>query len=87
MDKMLEPETLANLSVSERRKLLRALVAMEQDATPAPGSSWKWDAILVFIVVSCVLLAADRAGAAAVADTARRTGRRHASGPADQGTG
>jgi len=55
---MLEPEGLAKLSVSERRRLLRALVALEQDATPAPGSSWKWDAVLVFIVASCVLLAA-----------------------------
>src|SRR5215470_5457975 len=58
MDTMLEPERLAKLSVSERRKLLRALVALEQDATPPPGSSWKWDAVLVFIVASCVLLAA-----------------------------
>src|SRR5258707_9280597 len=57
MDKMLEPEMLASLSVSERRKLLRPLVALEQGATPSPGSSWKWDAILVFIVVSCILLA------------------------------
>ena len=57
MDKMLEPEMLASLSVSERRKLLRTLVALEQDATPTPGSSWKWDAILVFIDVSCILLA------------------------------
>jgi hypothetical protein len=58
MDNTPELETLANLSVSERRKLLRALVALERDATPRPGSSWKWDAILVFIVVSCLLLAA-----------------------------
>ncbi len=58
MDKKLEPETLASLSVSERRKLLRALVALEQDAAPTQASSWKWDAILVFIVVSCILLAA-----------------------------
>ena len=58
MDNTLEPETLASLSVSERRQLLRALVALEQDATPAPGSNWKWDAILVFIVASCIMLAA-----------------------------
>src|SRR5258706_14293419 len=57
MDKMLEPEMLASLSVSERRKLLRTLEALGQDGTPTPGSSWKWDAILVFIVVSCSLLA------------------------------
>jgi hypothetical protein len=58
MDQMLETEGLAKLSASERRKLLRALVALEQDAKPTPGSSWKWDAVLVFIVASCVLLAA-----------------------------
>jgi hypothetical protein len=58
MAKILDPETLANLSASERRELLRRLLALERDGTPAPGSSWKWDAILVFIVVSCVLLAA-----------------------------
>ena len=58
MDKIFEPETLANLTAPERRDLLRRLVALERDAPPAPGSGWKWDAILVFIVVSCVLLAA-----------------------------
>lgn len=58
MDKLPERETLARLSASERRKLLRALMALEQDNAPTPASSWKWDAILVFIVFSCIALAA-----------------------------
>jgi len=58
MDDTVNLELLANLSKSERRKLLSALVAIEQQSGPAPGSSWKWDAVLVFIVASCILLAA-----------------------------
>jgi hypothetical protein len=58
MDDTVNFEVLANLSQAERRKLLRALVAMEQQSAPAPGSSWKWDAVLVFIVGSCIVLAA-----------------------------
>jgi hypothetical protein len=58
MDDTVNLDGLANLSRAERRKLLRALVAMEQQSEPAPGSSWKWDAVLVFIVGSCILLAA-----------------------------
>jgi hypothetical protein len=58
MDDSIDLEGLANLSTSERRKLLRALVALEQEDAPTPGSSWKWDAVLVVIVASCILLAA-----------------------------
>jgi hypothetical protein len=58
MDSILDPQVLARLSPAERRKLLRALVALEHDAAPAPGSGWKWDAALVLIVGSCLLLAA-----------------------------
>jgi len=58
MEKILDADALAALSVSERRKLLRMLVALEEEAAPAPGSSWRWDAILVFIVGSCIVLAA-----------------------------
>ncbi len=58
MKNMLDPEELAKLSAAERRTLLRTLVALEQDATPPPGSSWKWDAVLVFIVAGCIVLAA-----------------------------
>ncbi len=58
MEHALNHESLANLSPAERRELLRALVALEQQSAPAPGSSWKWDAVLVFIVGSCIVLAA-----------------------------
>jgi hypothetical protein len=58
MEKILDADALAALSVRERRKLLRMLVALEEEAAPAPGSSWRWDAILVFIVGSCIVLAA-----------------------------
>jgi hypothetical protein len=58
MDNMLDADALAALSVTERRRLLRALVALEKEAAPAPGSNWKWDAILVFIVGICIVLAA-----------------------------
>src|SRR5215469_13196937 len=58
MDDTLNHEQLASLSPAERRKLLRALVALEQQSSPTPGSSWKWDAVLVFIVGSCIALAA-----------------------------
>lgn len=58
MEGELDPDALVALSAAERRKLLQALVALEQRETPAPGASWKWDAVLVVIVVSCIMLAA-----------------------------
>jgi hypothetical protein len=58
MDNKLDPEALVHLSAAERRKLLQVLVALEQETGPAPGTSWKWDAVLVFIVAGCILLAA-----------------------------
>jgi hypothetical protein len=58
MDHMLDPDALARLSTAERRELLRTLVAMEQDSAPSPGTSWKWDAVLVFTVAACIVLAA-----------------------------
>ena len=42
---------------AERRKLLQALVDLEQAIRGAkPGTSWKWDAVLVVIVASCIVL-------------------------------
>ncbi|MGN6794641.1 MAG: hypothetical protein ACTHJW_19830 [Streptosporangiaceae bacterium] len=58
MENMLDPEALAKLSATDRRQLLRALVSLEQEDRPAPGSSWKWDAVLVVIVAACIVLAA-----------------------------
>ncbi len=58
MDETFDLEGLASLSTPRRRELLRALVALEQQDAPTPGTSWKWDAVLVVIVGSCILLAA-----------------------------
>ena len=58
MDETFDAEALTNLSAPERRKLLQALVALEQESAPKPGTSWKWDAVLVVIVASCIILAA-----------------------------
>src|SRR6266702_7117131 len=58
MKNMLDPEELAKLSAAERRTWLRTRAARQQDTTPPPGSSWKWDAVLVFIVAGCIVLAA-----------------------------
>jgi hypothetical protein len=57
MDEMLNDEALSKLSAAERHQLLRKLVDIERQSSAAPGSSWKWDAVLVIIVVSCVVLA------------------------------
>ncbi len=58
MDNMLDPDALATMSQAERRKLLQALVAIEQESVPSPGSSWRWDAVLVVTVAGCIVLAA-----------------------------
>lgn len=58
MDKMIDPDRLIDLSPDQRRHLMQALVALEQENAPNPGASWKWDAVLVFIVGACVVLAA-----------------------------
>ena len=57
MDEMLQDEALSKLSRAERRQLLSRLVELERQSAAGPGSSWKWDAVLVVIVVSCVVLA------------------------------
>lgn len=57
MENRLDPDAVATMSPAERRELLRALVALEQDSAPAPGSSWKWDAVLVVTVAACIILA------------------------------
>ncbi|HEX6934005.1 MAG TPA: hypothetical protein VF162_17820 [Streptosporangiaceae bacterium] len=57
MENRLDPDAVATMSPAERRELLRALVALEQESAPAPGSSWKWDAVLVVTVAACIILA------------------------------
>ncbi|HUJ08137.1 MAG TPA: hypothetical protein VLX31_18670 [Streptosporangiaceae bacterium] len=58
MNDKFDREELRKLTPAERRTLLRDLVALERRTGPAVGSSWKWDAVLVVIVVSCIILAA-----------------------------
>ena len=58
MENFLDPDALASMSPAERHKLLQALVALEQESAPSPGSSWKWDAVLVVTVAACIVLAA-----------------------------
>ena len=58
MEEIFDPAELRKLSPAQRRRLLRELVAIERQSGPAAGSSWKWDAVLVLIVASCLILAA-----------------------------
>jgi len=58
MDGQLDPRALRNLTSAERQQLLRELIEIEQESRPRPVSSWKWEALLVVIAVSCVGLAA-----------------------------
>jgi len=58
MDDSFNREELRKLSPAQRRRLLRELVLLERRAGPAVGTSWKWDAVLVVVVASCVILAA-----------------------------
>jgi hypothetical protein len=58
MDEKFDADALHDLSGDERRDLLRQLVATDEDAPAKPGTSWKWEVLLVLIVVGCVVLAA-----------------------------
>lgn len=58
MDEMFDADALHNLSDDERRHLLRRLVETDEHSPIKPGTSWKWDVLLVLIIGGCVLLAA-----------------------------
>ncbi len=58
MNDKFDADALQTLSHDERRQLLRELVATEQHEPDRPGTSWKWDLLLVLIIGACVLLAA-----------------------------
>jgi hypothetical protein len=58
MDEKLVESALQSLSEDERRQLLRRLVAAEQHRPVKPGTSWKWDLLLVVIISGCIVLAA-----------------------------
>lgn len=54
---MLDPDTLIDLSPDERRALMQALVALEQENSPVVGPTWRWHAVIAFTVGACVFLA------------------------------
>ncbi len=58
MDEKFAADAVQDLSADQRRQLLRELVETEQHAGVRPGSSWKWDLLLVVIIGGCILLAA-----------------------------
>lgn len=57
-DNAVQNVQVESLTEDERRHLLRQLVDAEQHGLVKPGSSWKWDALLVVIIAGCILLAA-----------------------------
>jgi hypothetical protein len=58
MDEKFAANAVHNLSAADRRELLRELVETEQHAAVKPGTSWKWDLLLILIIGACILLAA-----------------------------
>ncbi|HET9894251.1 MAG TPA: hypothetical protein VFQ44_04905 [Streptosporangiaceae bacterium] len=58
MDDKFDADALRTLSEDERRQLLHQLVDAEQGSAVKPGTSWKWDLLLVLIIGGCLLLAA-----------------------------
>jgi hypothetical protein len=57
MDKKFDARELRNLSEDERRHLLRQLVHTGPHSPVKPGTSWKWDLLLVLIMGGCIFLA------------------------------
>lgn len=58
MDEKFDADVVQSLSEDERRRLLRRLVDTERRGPIQPGTSWKWDALLVLIIAGCIFLAA-----------------------------
>lgn len=57
MDKMIDPDALIDLSADDRRKLMQALVAIEQENSPVAGPGWRWYALVGLSVCACAFLA------------------------------
>ncbi len=57
MDEKFAADVLKNLTADERRQLLRLLVGTEQRSERRPGTSWRWDLLLVLIIAGCIVLA------------------------------
>jgi hypothetical protein len=58
MDKKFDASAMQSLSEDERRHLLRQLVETGENPPVKPGTSWKWDVLLVLIIAGCIGLAA-----------------------------
>jgi hypothetical protein len=58
MNEKFDADVVHNLSQDERRQLLQRLVSSEQHSTVRPGTSWRWDLLLILIICGCVVLAA-----------------------------
>jgi hypothetical protein len=58
MSELIDIDELRKLTPAERQRLIRDLVELERESTAQPGSGWKWDALLVVIIGSCIILAA-----------------------------
>lgn len=58
MDEKFDAAALRSLSEDERRHLLRRLVNADRHPPAKPGTSWKWDLLLVLIIGGCIVLAA-----------------------------
>jgi hypothetical protein len=56
MDKMIDPDALIDLSPDQRRMLMQALVALEQEGTPPPAATWRWYAVIAATVGACVFM-------------------------------
>src|SRR5271168_2698975 len=57
MDQKFDADALSSLTEDERRDLLRQLVSSEQHLAIKSGPSWRWDLMLVLIIVGCIALA------------------------------
>ncbi len=57
MDKKFDADVLDRLSDDERRELLGLLVNSERHSGARPGTSWRWDLLLVLIIAGCIVLA------------------------------
>jgi hypothetical protein len=56
MDNMIDPDALIDLSPDQRRALMQALVALEQESTPPPAASWRWYAVIAATTAACVFM-------------------------------
>ncbi len=58
MSEPFDADELRKLSPEDRRRLIQELVTLERQAASRQASNWRWDAALVVIAASCIILAA-----------------------------